>query len=39
MTDWQALGLWALGCGQGLFLGWMLWRKPQREYTQEDEGT
>jgi hypothetical protein len=37
MTDWQSLGLWALGCAQGIFVGWYIWRKPALKYKPEDE--
>lgn len=37
MTDWQSLGLWALGCAQGICVGWALWRRPNLKYKTEEE--
>ena len=37
MTDWQSLGLWALGCAQGILAGWLLWRKPKLNYKAEGD--
>jgi hypothetical protein len=36
MIDWQSLALWALGCAQGVLFGWMLWRKPNLTYKDEE---
>lgn len=36
MTDWQSLALWVLGCAQGLLAGWLLWRKPNLTYKDEE---
>jgi hypothetical protein len=37
MIDWQSLVLWVLGCAQGMVLGWMLWRKPNLKYKEDEE--
>ena len=36
MIDWQLLALWVLGCVQGLLAGWLLWRRPDLTYKDEE---
>lgn len=35
-TDWQSLLVLLIGWAQGVGIGWMLWRRPQLTYKDEE---
>ena len=36
-TDWLMIGCLALGCIQGLYVGWYIWRRPKLSYKEGAE--